>query len=98
MAKRAKPPPLGRLMSVSLWRNLETGEADGSVLISADLGYGAAKLRLAAVDVAELIAGLNAIDRERHAVLDKHTEARRSISDAKDHTLPSLRAFDPLEA
>jgi hypothetical protein len=61
MAKPAKYASLGRLMSVSLWRDQATGEADGSILISADFGYGAAKLRIANEDLGDLVDSIIAV-------------------------------------
>lgn len=55
MAKRAKPPPLGRLMSVTPWRDGATGQADLSILISVDVGYACARTRIAGDDVGELV-------------------------------------------
>lgn len=55
MAKQGRPPSLGRIMSVSLWRNGSTGETDGSMLIAVDVGYACARTRIAGDDIGELV-------------------------------------------
>jgi hypothetical protein len=62
-----KSPPLGRLMSVSLWQSTKSGESDGSIVISVDVGLGAAKVRIVEEDIDQLHAAVAEIIAHRRA-------------------------------
>ncbi len=72
MAKASKrqPPPVGRFISATEWRNPQSGESDGSVVICVDVSYAAARLRIAGDDLAQLIDALKAIETRRVAAAE----------------------------
>jgi hypothetical protein len=71
-------PPLGRLMSVSFWRDGSTGAADGSVVIATEFGFGTAKLRIAAEDIDDLLACVAAVAKQRGAKPGETEEKRHA--------------------
>lgn len=67
MAKASKrqPPPVGRFISATEWRNPQSGESDGSVVICVDVSYAAARLRIDGSDLGQLIDALKSIEAHR---------------------------------
>lgn len=82
--------PQARLLSVSVWRALGSGEANGDIVIAVEAEEKAKRIRLAAEDVPTLVDALTAIrgSQQRRALQTAaaHSARKRKASAARSDT------------